>query len=63
MRKKNDGYRYITTHKNDMIITANNPSNYTNEIEQHFQVRYITDSPDYYLGNEKVKVKNKIHVP
>ena len=33
-----------------------------NEIEQHFQVRNITDSPDYYLGNELVKVVNNINV-
>ena len=33
-----------------------------NEIEQCFQVQNITDSPDYYLGNELVKIGNKIHV-
>ena len=25
-------------------------------------MHYIIDSPDYYLGNELVKVGNKIHV-
>ena len=33
-----------------------------NEIEQNIQVRNITDSPDKYIGNELVKVVNKIHV-
>ena len=32
-----------------------------NDIEQNFQMRYIIDSPDYYLGNELAKVGNKIH--
>ena len=45
-----DGYDYITTHIDDIIILANNPSKYMNEIEQHLQVRAITNSPFYYLG-------------
>ena len=32
------------------------------DIEMHFKVRYITDSPNYYLGNELVQVGNHIHV-
>ena len=39
-------YGYISTNVDDIIISANNPSKYTNEINQHFQVRDITDSPD-----------------
>ena len=56
------GYYYIATHVEDIIITAKNSYKYMNEIEQHFQVRNITDSPDYYLVNELVKVRNKMHV-
>ena len=33
-----------------------------NEIEQHLKVREITDSQDYYLGNESAKVGNRINV-
>ena len=33
-----------------------------NEIEQKIQLRDITYSPDYCLGNELVKVVNNIHV-
>ena len=46
----------------DVIITAKNPSKHTNEIEMHFKVRDIADSPNYYLGNELVRVGNFIHV-
>ena len=48
---KYDGYYYITTHVDIINTTAKNPSKYMNKIEQHFQVRNIIDSPDYYLGN------------
>ena len=52
MRKseKYDGYEYISTHVEIITIAQNNPSKNMDEIEQHFQVRNITDSPDYYLG-------------
>ena len=45
-----------------IIIAAKNPSKYMHDIEMHFKVRYITDSPNYYLGNELVQVGNHIHV-
>eukprot|EP00957_Ditylum_brightwellii_P143761 10953593-Ditylum_brightwellii.AAC.1 len=32
------------------------------EIEQHFVVRHVTDSPDYYLGMDLICRGNKIHV-
>ena len=59
---KYDGYEYISTHVEIITIAQNNPSKNMDEIEQHFQVRNITDSPDYYLGNELVKVVNNINV-
>ena len=43
---KYDGYDYIATHVDEIIIAAKNPSKYKNKIEQNFQVRDITDSPD-----------------
>ena len=45
------GYDYIATYADDIIIAAKDSSKYMNEIKQHFQVRNITDSPDYDLGN------------
>ena len=59
---KYNGYGYIATHIYYIIVAENNPSKYMNEIEQNIQVRNITDSPDKYIGNELVKVVNKIHV-
>ena len=52
----------ISTHVDDIIIVENNPYKYMNEIEQPFQVPNIKYSLDYYLGNELIKVGNKIHV-
>ena len=45
-----EGYYYIATHVDDFVIVANNPSKYMHDIEMHFKVRDITDSPNYYLG-------------
>ena len=46
----------------DVIVTANNISKYMHEVYMHFNIREITDSPNYYLGNELVRVLNIIHV-
>ena len=42
---KYEVYDYIATHVYDVIIAAKNPSKYMHEIEMHFKVRDITDSP------------------
>ena len=57
-----EGYHYIATHVGDVIISANNPSKYTHNIDMHFKARDINTSPKYYLGNELVRVGNTIHV-
>ena len=46
----------------DVITAAKNPSKYMHGIDMHFKVSDITDSPNYYLGNELVQVGNHIHV-
>ena len=46
----------------DVIISANNPSKYTHNLDMHFKAREINASPKYYLGNELVRVGNNIHV-
>ena len=49
-----EGYTYIATHVDDIIIADKNPSKYMHYIEIHFKVRDITDSPNYYLLNELI---------
>ena len=55
-----EGYDYIATHVDDIIIVAKNPLEYMSHIEQHFQVRDVTDSPEYYLGNNIAKRNGKM---
>ena len=57
-----DRYDYITTHVDDIMISAKNPMEYMSVIEQSFKVRDVTSSPEYYLGNDLTKVGNKIRV-
>eukprot|EP00957_Ditylum_brightwellii_P105122 8013033-Ditylum_brightwellii.AAC.1 len=33
-----------------------------NHIEQHFNVRDVTDLPEYYLGNDLIKQNGRIHI-
>ena len=46
----------------DVIIAANNPSEYMHDIQMHFKVRGITGSPNYYLVDELVQFVNSINV-
>ena len=58
-----NGYDYIATHVDDLIIVAKEPQHYMSMIEQEFVVRNIEDSPSYYLGNNLKKVLNKyLHI-
>jgi len=57
-----NGYDYIATHVDDIIIAAKDPSKYMAMIEQEFSVRDLSDSPDYYLGNNLKKVRDCFHV-
>jgi len=57
-----EGYDYIATHVDDIIIAAKRPIEYMTMIEQEFVVRNKEDSPSYYLGNN-IKRKGKyLHV-
>eukprot|EP00957_Ditylum_brightwellii_P015719 1185301-Ditylum_brightwellii.AAC.1 len=63
--KKSDlynGYYYIATHVDDIIIVAKDPVEYMNHIKQHFNVRDVTDLPEYYLSNNLIKQNGRIHV-
>jgi hypothetical protein len=57
-----DGYDYIATHVDDIIIAAKRPGIYMAKIEQEFLVRNKEDSPTYYLGSNIKKVGNYLHV-
>eukprot|EP00957_Ditylum_brightwellii_P194788 14837320-Ditylum_brightwellii.AAC.1 len=39
---------------------AKEPQKYTNHIQQHFQVRDVTDSPKSYFGNDVILNGKKI---
>ena len=45
----------------DIISAAKNTCKLMHEIDMQFRFRDITDSSDYYLGNELVRVGNNIH--
>ena len=45
-----NGYDYIATHVDDLLIAAKDPTKYMNMIEQEFFVRNIEDSPSHYRG-------------
>eukprot|EP00957_Ditylum_brightwellii_P147210 11209087-Ditylum_brightwellii.AAC.1 len=55
-----EGYDYIATHVDDIIIVTKNPIKYMSYIEQHFQVMDVMDSPEYYLGNNIAKRNSKV---
>eukprot|EP00957_Ditylum_brightwellii_P171867 13083971-Ditylum_brightwellii.AAC.1 len=55
-----EGYDYIATHVDDFIIVTKNPLKYMGHIEQHFQVRDVMDSSEYYLGINIAKRSSKV---
>ena len=57
-----DGYDYIATHVDNLIIEAKEPLRYMNHIKQHFQVRDITDTPSFYLGNDVIMNGTRLHI-
>jgi hypothetical protein len=57
-----NGYNYIATHVNDIIIAAKITSECMARIEQEFLVRNMEDSPTYYLGSNIKKVDNYLHI-
>ena len=57
-----DGYNYIATHVDDIIIAAKRPIEYMAKIEQEFVVHNKEDSPSYYLGNGMKQWDGYLHV-
>ena len=63
--KKSDeyeGYDYIDTHVDDLLIAAKDPSKHMASLEQEFHIRNIEDSPSYYRGSNISLVNGKWHV-
>ena len=59
----NEGYYYITTHVDDVIIAAKRPMDYMAHIDQEVILRDMEDFPKFYLGNDVKKVLRKyIHI-
>ena len=63
-RKLNDyeGYDFIATHFNDILIVAKKTMDYTAQIKQSFKLRDVIDSPEQYFGNKISHCGGKIHV-
>jgi hypothetical protein len=57
-----NGYDYIATHVDDIIIAAGDPGSYMDDIEQEFALQNKSDSPSYYLGNDIKKVGKYLHI-
>eukprot|EP00957_Ditylum_brightwellii_P120661 9203767-Ditylum_brightwellii.AAC.1 len=55
-----EGYDYIATQMDDIMIVAKNLLEYMSHIKQHFQVKDVMDSPEYYLGNNIAKRNGKV---
>ena len=54
-----DGYNYIATYVDDIIVVSDDPSQYVTELEQHFVIRNIDNMPHFYLGcNLKTMLSN-----
>jgi hypothetical protein len=59
-----DGYDYIATHVDDIVIASKRPAQYMDMIEHEFLVQNKEDSPSYYPGND-LKLKqgsNLLHI-
>ena len=57
-----DGYDFIATHVDDLLIAAKNPTQYMSMLEQEFYIRNIEDSPSYYRGCDISNNNGRWHV-
>ena len=60
--KDHDGYDYLATHVDDLILAAKRPGQYMSKIEQEFGLRNIEDSPKFYLGCNVTARPEGIHI-
>ena len=58
-----EGYDYLATHVDDIMVAAKRPMEYLHLIEQEFVLRNKEASPSYYLGADMKKIFDKyIHL-
>ena len=60
--KMRDGYNYIATYIDDIIVVSDYPSQYVTELEQHFVIRNIDNMPHFYLGCDLKTMPNNIKI-
>ena len=56
--KDGDGYDYIATHVDDLIIVGKTPQEYIALIEQEFALRNVESEPQYYLGTSLTRMQD-----
>lgn len=60
--KSNDGYEYIATYVDDLILVMEDPQPYIDHIKDKFPIRNIEFNPEYYLGANLEINENNIKV-
>ena len=55
IKENEEGYDYIATHVDDVIVASKNPQQYISLIEQEYALRNIEVDPSYYLGARLTK--------
>ena len=58
MNAENDGYDYIATHVDDLIVVGKKPQEYIALIEQEFALRNVESEPQYYLGTSLRRIQD-----
>ena len=56
--KDGDGYDYIATHVDDLIVVGKTPQEYIALIEQEFALRNVESEPQYYLGTSLTRMQD-----
>ena len=57
-----DGYNYIATYVDDIIVVSDDPSQYVTELEQHFAIRNVDNMPHFYFGCNLKTMPNNIKI-
>ena len=58
VKESEQGYDYIATHVDDLIVVAKQPQEYIALIEQEFALRNIESEPAYYLGTSLKRIED-----
>ena len=57
-----NGYDYIATYVDDIIVVSDDPSQYVIQLEQHFVIRNVDNMPHFYLGCDLKTTLNNIKI-